>query len=372
MLRGQGHNVREFTRDSDELIAAGYIGKMKGALCTAWNPFMMAAVQKIVAEFRPDVVHIHNTFPLLSPGVLYALGKGPARVVTLHNYRLFCSAGIPMRAGNVCTECLEKRSVWPALRHGCYRNSRISTIPIAASVSLHRLLGTWTERVDAFIALTSFQRVRMVEAGLPADRVFVKPNFYAGNPRPLSWGERGDYAVFAGRLSTEKGVETLSSAWMKWGASAPELRIVGDGPLMEKLRLRISSTASPRIKLMGQLSVDKTREQIGSAKLLVVPSECLEGFPMVLSEAFAFGTPVAVSDMGPLPNLVRDSINGVVFPPANPTALLERIKAAWNDSELLQELSKSARRSFDDSYTEGRNHEDLMDIYQSAIRNRQH
>ena len=235
LLRSRGHEVVEFTRYSDEIRKQGAWGTVKAALATPWNPWMTRAIQTEVARVRPEVVHVHNTFPLLSPGIFHAIGDRAARVLTLHNYRLFCPAGIPMRAGKVCTDCLDAGNSLPAMQHGCYRGSRIATAPLAFSVGLHRALGTWRNQVDAFIALSDFQRQLMSRAGLPASKVHVKPNFYPGLPPTLPWSNRGDYVVFVGRLTAEKGVSTLLKAWSLWGSQAPELRVVGDGDLRSVL-----------------------------------------------------------------------------------------------------------------------------------------
>ncbi|MCX5869798.1 MAG: glycosyltransferase family 4 protein [Deltaproteobacteria bacterium] len=364
LLRQHGHEVVEFTRHSDEIRTKGVLGAIQGALAVPWNPWMVRAVRREVERFRPDVVHAHNTFPLISPGVFYAIGQRCAKVLTLHNYRLFCPAAIPMREGRPCIDCLEGHTVIPSLVHGCYRGSRMATLPLAAGVALHRALGTWTDRVDAFIALSDFQRDVMVRAGLPAERVQVKPNFYPGNPQVVPWGDRGDHAVFVGRLSPEKGVEALVRAWGLWGAEAPELRIVGDGPLRGQLE-RLSAGKS--ICFLGQLSMDEAQAQIAQAKLLILPSECFEGFPMVVREAFAFGTPAAVSALGPLPSIVRHRNNGLLFAPADPESLLREVQSAWRTPGLLERLAHGARQSFEEAYTEKSNYEALMGIYAQAI-----
>ncbi|HNC14233.1 MAG TPA: glycosyltransferase, partial [Cyclobacteriaceae bacterium] len=196
LLRQRNHEVHEFLRHSDAIRAKGIWGAVQGALSTPWNPFSANKIRQAVENIHPEVVHVHNTFPLLSPSIFHSIGYRAARVLTLHNYRLFCPAAIPMRAGRVCTDCLDSHSVWPSLQHGCYRNSRLATLPLAANVALHRNLGTWTKQVDAFIALTEFQRERMIEAGLPASLVHVKPNFYPGNPVMSPWPERRDNVVF--------------------------------------------------------------------------------------------------------------------------------------------------------------------------------
>ena len=364
LLRKHGHEVETFTRHSDEIRAQGAWGAVKGALATPWNPWMTSALRNTLARLSPDVVHVHNTFPLLSPGIFHAIGERAARVLTLHNYRLFCPAGIPMRAGKVCTDCLEAGSSLPAMQHGCYRGSRIATAPLAFSVRLHRALGTWRDQVDAFIALSDFQRQLMSRSGLPASKVHVKPNFYPGLPPTLPWSDRGDYVVFVGRLTAEKGVTTLLKAWRLWGSQAPELRVVGDGDLRSELEAL--ATGLP-VRFMGQLSSAEAQTQIAGAKLLVLPSEWFEGFPMVVREAFAFGTPAAVSNLGPLPSIVQHDASGVVFKAANPESLLHEVRLAWNNKGLLAQLGQGARREFEVKYTEDANYAALVHIYEQAL-----
>lgn len=365
LLQSRGHEVADFTRHSDQIRGQGAWGAIKGAAATPWNPWSARAIRNAVGSFRPDVVHVHNTFPLISPSVFHALvGTGVARVLTLHNYRLFCPAAIPMRAGKVCTDCLDQRSVLPALQHGCYRNSRLATVPLALNVALHRAAGTWAHQVDAFITLSDFQRQRMVAAGLPANRVHVKPNFYPGNPVVVPWAQRKPYVVFAGRLTAEKGVTTLMRAWQRWGQDAPELRVLGDGELRGDLTQM--ATGLP-VRFMGQVSAVEAQEHIANASLLVLPSECFEGFPMVVREAFAFGTPVAVSDLGPLPSIVQHGESGVVFEAANAASLLRELHQAWSMPGLLEQLGRGARAAFEANYTEDSNYRTMMMIYQKAI-----
>lgn len=367
LLRERGHEVSEFLRHSDTIRAKGAWGAIQGAFSTPWNFFAAKAVRHTVEINHPDVVHVHNTFPLLSPAIFYSIGHRAARVLTLHNYRLFCPAAIPMRAGRVCADCLNSHSVWPSLKHGCYRNSRLATLPLAANVALHRNLGTWIKQVDAFIALTEFQRDRMIEAGLPENLVHVKPNFYPGNPLVLPWVERRDNVVFVGRLTAEKGVLALIQAWLLWGASAPELRIVGDGDLRSESERLAASAPEVPVSFLGQLTSAEAQMEIARARLLVLPSESFEGFPMVVREAFAFGTPAAVSNIGPLPSIVRQGENGVVFEPANPQSLLNVVRSLWEKDDGLERLAKGARNSYEVLYNEDANYNMLMTIYQRAM-----
>lgn len=367
LLLAQNHEVQKFTRHNDQIKANGALGLVQSALATPWNPCAASALRQAVEAFRPDVVHVHNTFPLLSPAIFRATGNRAARVLTLHNYRLFCPAAIPMRGDHVCTECLDSHSVLPALRHGCYRHSRLATIPLAMSVALHRGVGTWTRDVDAFITLTEFQRERMIAAGLPDDRVYVKPNFYPGNPKPIPWNDRDDCVVFAGFLTPYKGIEYLIRAWLEWGENAPELRVLGDGPLRKPLELLASSKPGVQIRFYGLLASHDAEEQIARAKLLVLPSTWFEGFPMVIREAFAFGTPVAVSAIGPLPSIVTNELNGVLFDPADQESLLHEVRAAWESIGKLERLAAGARTTFENAYTEDVNYHTLMDIYDRAL-----
>lgn len=364
LLRRNGHVVHEFTRHSDSIRGKGLAGIVQGALSVPWNSIAAADMRRMVVATQPDVVHAHNTFPLISPSIFSAIGARAARVLTLHNYRLFCAAAIPMRDGKPCTDCLRTHSTLPALRYGCYRGSRVATLPLAINVALHRRMGTWVKQVDAFIALSDFQRGLMIEAGLPADLVHVKPNFFPGNPVVTPWEARRPCVVFAGRLSNEKGVKSLVTAWKTWGADAPELLLVGDGPLRTELERLASGTP---IRLLGQLKSKDAQTRIAQARLLVVPSEWFEGFPMVIREAFAMGTPAAVADIGPLPAIVQQGVSGLVFEPGNPDSLLHAVRRAWETAGLLERLGKGARAAFDEKYNEASNYAALMSIYEQAI-----
>jgi len=369
LLRQRGHVISEFLRQSDELIHKRFSGALKGALATPWNPSTTKSMGRRFETFQPDVVHAHNTFPLISPSIFRKIGPRAAKVLTLHNYRLFCPAAIPMREGLPCTKCLDRNSVSPALRHGCYRNSHLATIPLAFSTFLHRLIGTWRSQVDAFITLSDFQRELMIKAGLPAELVHVKPNFFSGNPKPVPFSARNNQVVFAGRLTPEKGVESLINAWIAWGDDAPELRIIGGGPLRKILDKLVSKKASAeKVHFLGQVSSEVAKNEIRQAKLLVLPSKWFETFGLVVSEAFAFGTPAAVSKIGALPSIVQHGVNGLLFKPGDEYSLLSVVRKAWKSPNLLEHLANGARKSYEKLYTEDANYQTLMEIYNKAIK----
>ena len=217
--------------------------------------------------------------------------------------------------------------------------------------------------MDAYIALSDFQKEMMIGSGLPRELVHVKPNFYPGDPAVTPWVWRDEAAVFAGRLSEEKGVGFLVRAWREWGRSAPELRIVGDGPLRGVLE---REAAGGRVRFLGQVSAADAIAEIARAQLLLLPSVCFEGFPMTIREAYAHGTPCAVSNLGPLPSIVKEGETGVVFEAGNAEALLAAVRGVW-ESGRLEAMGAAARKEFEAKYTEEVNYRQLMDIYAQAI-----
>lgn len=368
LLLGHGHNVSEFIRHSDEIRNRGAVGTLQGAFSTPWNPFAVGNLRRLLEQEQPDVMHVHNTFPLLSPAVFRAVrGLGTATVLTLHNYRTFCAAGVPLRNGVVCTECLDRHSVLPALKYGCYRNGRTATIPLAVMISLHHMIGTWRRDVDAFIVFTGFQRDKMTGAGLPAERIHIKPHFYPDPPRPLPWEEREPKVIFIGRLGAEKGINVLMEAWNEWGKEAPCLEIIGDGPERAGLEKAAGKAGlMDKIHFRGQLPFSEVQERLARASLLVLPSLCFEGFPMVIREAFALGVPVAASRLGSMPDIVTDGENGVLFEPDNSEDLCRVVKDIWGAPEKLSAMATAAGNEYERKYTPERNLELLMKIYRNA------
>ena len=369
LLKKYGHEVIEFIRHSDEIRGHGLSGTLRGAFSTPWNPFCKRDIRRVLERERPDIMHAHNTFPLLSPSVFRAArGLSTATVLTLHNYRIFCAAGIPMRNSRTCIECIERDSVVPAVKYGCYRNSRLASIPMAAMISLHKRLGTWKRDVDAFIALSEFQKKKVAAGGLPEKKVHVKPHFYPDPPAPLPWKAREDKIVFVGRLGWEKGVHVLLDAWQRWGHNAPILEIIGDGPQRARLEKMVSGMAlDSKIHFRGQIPFSQTQAEMAKARLLVLPSLCFEGFPMVIREAFALSMPVACSRIGSLPGIIAENKTGRLFSPGDPEDLLRVVRGLCEDPDNLAQMAKAARNEFEKKYTPNKNYEQLMSIYHKAI-----
>jgi glycosyltransferase involved in cell wall biosynthesis len=324
---------------------------------------MMVAIR----QFSPDVVHVHNVFPIISPAVYYACRSCQVPVVqTLHNYRLACCNGQFLRNDSVCEVCLRRGSRWPGALYGCYRGSRLVSALISATVAVHQLVGTWAELVDVYVALTAFAREKMTESGLPAGKIAVKPNF-VGDARACGTGQ-GGYALFVGRLSSEKGIHTLLDAWSRLGGQL-RLKLVGDGPLAELVKERARSL--PSVELLGWQSHDRVVDLMAEAKCVIVPSVWFETFGLVVIEAFSRGTPVVASRIGALAELVQDGVNGLLFEPGNAQDLADKVALLCADPEGIVRMRGRARAEFEDKYTAARNHEMLMDIYRRAIGTRE-
>ena len=321
LLESRGHAVVRHTRHNDEV---GRTGRLRLAAETVWSRRAAAEVGALIDRERPDVMHCHNTFPLLSPSILHAAARrGVATVQTLHNFRLVCPQAQLLRDGRVCEDCVGKAFAWPGVLHACYRGSRSATAATAALSAAHRALGTWRETVDRFIALTNFSRDLFARAGLPADRIDVKPNFVHPDPGerrgpPNPDGPPG--VVFVGRLSPEKGVDTLLAAWPRVGGRTggdARLTIIGDGPLGDAVSR--AAAADPRILPLGRRPFEEVLDRVAAADLLVMPSVWYETFGRTLIEAFAAGTPVVASRLGRWPNW-----SGTARPPGKNAACSSR------------------------------------------------
>jgi glycosyltransferase involved in cell wall biosynthesis len=360
LLRRRGHAVRVYTEDNRAIPARP---TPRVALETVWSAQSANRIGHALREFRPDVVHFHNTFPLVSPSAYYACrSAGTAVVQTVHHYRWGCPKATLYRDGRVCEDCLGKLVAWPAAVHGCYHGSRPTSAVIGVMNAAHRLVGTWRTRVDRYIALSRFQRDKLMVAGLPATLVDVKGNFV--DPDPGLSHHREAYMLFVGRLVSEKGVETLLRAWRTVNGAVP-LKIVGNGPLADTVSR--ASRELPGVEWLGQRAPAEVQALMGGAAALLVPSEWHEPFGLVAIEAFARGTPVIAARSGALPELVDHGRTGLVFPTGAADALLSHVRWAAAHPTELAEMGRAARRTFEHEYTADSNYAQLVGVYRTAL-----
>jgi glycosyltransferase involved in cell wall biosynthesis len=360
MLRAHGHSVTQYCLSND---ATDGMGRLKLASRTIWSRPAFLELRRLIRVHRPQLVHFHNTLPLISPAAYYAArAESVAVVQTLHNFRLVCVNALLFRDGKPCEDCLGKMVPWRGVARSCYRNSRAASAAVAAMTTVHGLLGTWRNAVDAYIALSEFSRRKLVVGGLPADKIAVKSNFVYPDPSPGA-GD-GGYAVYVGRLSPEKGVETLLRAWRSIGQAVP-LKVAGDGPLAPTVRE--AAGENPAIEWLQGVSHEKIYDLIGAAAFLVLPSQCYENAPRVAVEAFAKGTPVVASRLGAMADFVEDGRNGLHVAPGEPDDLAAKVRCLVSDLSTLKRMRRVARDTFNRKFTADANHESLMSIYARAM-----
>jgi glycosyltransferase involved in cell wall biosynthesis len=328
-----------------------------------WNRRAAPDVAVKVGAARPDVAHVHNVFPLLSPSVYAALARSGVPVVqTVHNFRFLCPNGLFFTHGRVCEDC-RTRGWWSAVRNRCMHGSVALSAAYAAAVALAWRSGTFPWAITRFIALNQFVAGKLTAAGVPAERVRILGNFvsrFAESPGP-----RGDYVLYLGRLSPEKGLLTLLAA----SEGVPGVRVViaGGGPLEGELREWIAAHAGTRVELAGLVGGEEKERLIREALCMVVPSEWYENFPLSVVESLAQGTPVVASRIGGLPEMVRDGVTGLLFEPGDADGLAGALRALVERAEVARAMGEAALAEARERFSPDRHLAGLLEIYEDAI-----
>ncbi|MEU6538568.1 glycosyltransferase [Streptomyces sp. NPDC047000] len=367
LLREAGHRVGLFERRSDDIAGRSLPGKAAVALLVPWNPAVRAELAARLRAERPDVVHVHNVFPLLSPAVLAACADaGVPAVATLHNYTQVCPPGTLQRDGRPCTECVGAVPL-PAVRHGCYRGSRPATVPLAVSLAVNRR--RWWSGVERFFCISAAQRDVLVRAGMPAGRLAVKHNFVP-DPDVRRSGD-GEQLLFLGRLAEAKGVRLLMAAWDELAAGGGvgvPLVIAGAGPLEGE----VTAWAAGRddVRYVGLYNAAECRRAVARSVAVVAPSTWLEAFGLVVVEAMAAGVPAVAAGHGAFAELVEDGVTGLLHRPGEAASLASCLRRITADPALGRELGRAARRRYEQGFSPAVGLERLVDGYRTAIAGR--
>lgn len=361
LLRQNGHEVILYTRHNNEINNKNIFNKINLFLGTFFSLKTFIDARKIIKKEKIDILHIHNTLPLISPSIYYCCIGTDAKIVqTLHNFRLLCPAATFTKNNKVCEACVEKNLLC-SIKNKCYRNSLVETTVSALNLIIHRILGTYN-RVDAFISLTEFNKKKFSKL-ISEQKIFVKPNFVSSQCE--STGNR-EYFLFLGRLDELKGIMLLLNAWK--GIKEDELWIVGGGPLEKNIIEFIKSNNIKNIKLLGYKDKKDVMQIISNAKALVVPSQWYEGFPMIIAESFSLGKPVISGNIGNLSEIIENEVNGLLFTYDSVNELRNCIYKINKNDKLLYELELGAKDCFNTKYNEKINYKILIDIYNKALR----
>lgn len=357
MLEEHGHKVILYSRNNAELKEMFKLQKLCLPITTIFNPRTYKEIKRIIKAEKIDIVHVHNTLNLVSPAVYYAARAMKAPVVqTVHNFRLLCPGATFYRDGHICEDCVE-RGLWCAVKHKCYRGSRVQTLACVLSTWFHRMTGIYGK--INYICLTEFNTSKLLELKqIKPERVFVKPNFVERKDGFIPETDRENQFVFAGRLDKLKGIDILFEAWKRMGDIAPKLVVCGTGPMEEWCKSFVQQNRV-NIEMRGFVSNDETLEIIANSKAIVLPTQWYEGFPMSIVEAFSVGTPVVCSDLGNARSIVEEGITGYKFDCKSVESIIkaiEKMREKPLDREKIKKL-------YEMKYSENANYKTLNAIY---------
>lgn len=361
LLKGHGHTVEKIIFDNHDI--RDWFSKISAGAGMIYNRQSARALGKEIGNVKPDIIHVHNFFPLASPSIFYtARACGVPVVVTLHNFRLICPSACFLYDGKIYDRSLHSRFPLDAIVKGVYRNSVVDTAAVVLMTSLHNLVGTWRTKVDRFIVLSHFAKNKFMESkvGIRDAQFAIKPNFSEDHGE--SDDRRAHFYLYAGRLSPEKGIGVVLASAAAFGFN---LTIAGDGPLRDEVQSYAERYAN--IRWLGFQPKTKVVRLLKQCRALVVPSVCYEGFPLSVIEAFSTGTPVIASRLGSLAEIIADNVNGLHFTPNDPHDLYRKIQILDSREETHALLCRNARQTYLWHYTPEKNYQMLVRIYNSVL-----
>ncbi|QBC44089.1 glycosyltransferase family 4 protein [Iodobacter fluviatilis] len=353
LLKKHGHDVEVYFRHNDEIANQS---KLSLLTQTMWSKKTYSESLDLLKKIKPDIIHVHNTFPLVSPSLYWAAQKLNVPLVqTLHNFRLLCPQATFLRNGRVCDDCVGKVP-WRGVMHRCYRGSLVQTAVLSGMLTIHRSLSTYKNRVDRYIALNEFCKNKYIQGGIPSEKIRIKPNFV--DDMGVGIEQRSGF-LYVGRLSPEKGARIFASAF--------NAKLHGCLAVMGAGEESVYLTGIEQLNLLGPQAPQTVRDAMRKSIALVLPSICYENMPMTLVEAYSSGLPVIASRLGPLCDLVTDGHTGLLFNAGDAADLAEKMAWAYKNPDAMAQMGRNARTKYLAEYTEDINYQILMNIYDEAI-----
>ncbi len=355
LLQSKGHDVQLFSKTN---LSIANTKSPQLFFDTIWSRKTNIELTDTINKRKPDIIHIHNTFPLISPSVYYTAKNLKIPVVqTLHNFRLMCLKALLLRNNAICEDCIGK-TPWRGLIHKCYHDSFLRSLAIFSMLTTHRALGTYRKHINQYIALSEFSKKLFIKGGLPAEKISIKPNFVAIG-KPISSNRSG--LLYVGRLSPEKGFNILVKALAN--QNSIRASIIGEGPE----QALTPHTETTNLEYLGWLDSHSVYKHMRNSQFIVIPSICYENFPRTLVEAYACELPVIASNIGPLGQLVKDGKTGLLFKPGSADDLLRKIQWAVNNPNKIRKMGENARKYYEQYYNVETNYQILKNIYYKAL-----
>lgn len=364
MLEEHGYEVTLYTRHNSELKELSKLQKIFLPFSTIFNWKVYKTIQTLIKEKQIQVVHVHNTLNMISPSVYYAALHCKVPVVqTIHNFRLLCPGADFFRDGKICEDCL-KKGMMCAVKHGCYRDSKVQTLACVVSTLFHRMTGVYGKL--NYICLTEFNKKKILQLKqIKEHKVHVKPNFVEPAKTVIPFSERENQFIYAGRLDETKGIQILLQAWSVMGENAPQLLICGNGPLENWCKNYIEQHRLKTVKMVGFVPNEQVKDYIGASKALILPTQWYEGFPMTILEAYSRGTPVIGSDLGNTGSLIIEGKSGMKFCHSSAEDLAKTVKEMEQKRNFFDE-------AFITKYSLQANYEQLREIYETCCNNNEY
>lgn len=354
VLESHGHTVIQYIRDNAETDDYGAMGLIRLSLTQRRNKVAVNEVTALLAKEKPDICHVHNVYPLISPAVYEACQlQGIPVVQTLHNYKMLCTNSLLFRAGDVCELCLNK-SLMNSVRYSCYKNSLLATAVQADAIQYHRRKGTWQKMVDAYVCLTEFQKDKMVEGGMPAEKLRIKPNFVHKTHLSSTYE---DFFLFVGRLDQSKGLADLLELMDTCVNS--RFVLIGDSENPELF------SRFQNVKYLGPQSRDVVLDYMSRCKAVIFPSRYYEGMPMVILEAFSLQKGVIAGEMGAMSSMIRHGVNGLSY--ADTNGLIKVVRELEEQDALVRKTGKGAFDDFENIYSVEQGYQNLISLYNSVL-----
>lgn len=367
LLESRGHDVRQYTRHSSEVSDYGAVRKARAYIQIPYSFEVERDLVRALRREQPDVVHVHNVFPLLSPSVYRAIKKQNIPVVqTVHNFRFLCPNGQFFVDGRVCLDCME-RGLWSAVHKRCMQNSYVVSLAYATAIGMAWASGNLPDNIDQFVALNRFSADKLSAGGIPADKISICGNYI--DEALSSVTPKRAYVLYLGRLSREKGLLTLLHAWK--GVEGVALKVAGTGPLEAELRDTAKTLGLSRVEFVGYVSGPEKENLVREALCTVVPSEWYENFPLTILEAYALGTSVIASRIGGLPEMVEHGNTGLLFEPGNSDELSRCISGLVSNRDEVRRMATNALDAAKKRFGPDQHYRQLVAIYSRAIEAKQ-